>query len=62
VLLAESYRKISLALGVEAVKTTRYPEAGAGVGETDGDVVGVVPAVGTELHAERMPMRKIKAG
>jgi hypothetical protein len=62
VLLAESYRKISLALGVEAVKTTRYPEAGAGVGETDGDVVEVVPAAGAELHAERRPMRKIKAG
>jgi hypothetical protein len=62
VLLAESYRKISFALGVEAVKTTRYPEAGAGVGEADGDIVGVVPAVGAELHAERMPTRKIKAG
>jgi hypothetical protein len=47
---------------VEAVKTTRYPEAGAGVGETDGEVVEVVPEAGAELHAERSPMRMIKAG
>jgi hypothetical protein len=46
------------------VKTTRYPEAGPGVGEAEADafVVGeVVPAEGAE-HAERNPMRKITAG
>jgi hypothetical protein len=50
---------------VEAVKTTRYPEAAAGVAEVDGEafaVVEVVPEVGAELHAERMPMRTIKTG
>jgi hypothetical protein len=47
---------------VEAVKTTRYPEAGAGVAGEAFGVVEVVPEAGAELHAERMPMRTIKTG
>jgi hypothetical protein len=40
------------------VKTTRYPEAGVGVAETDGEVVAdeLVPVTG-ELHAESNPTR-----
>jgi len=40
------------------VKITRYPEAGVGVAETDGEfeVAAVVPLAG-ELHAERRPSR-----
>jgi hypothetical protein len=46
------------------VKTTRYP-AGAGVAEADGEAVALAEVVleaGAELHAERSPMRMIKAG
>jgi hypothetical protein len=46
------------------VNTTRYPEAGPGVGEAEAEafvVAEVEPAEGAE-HAERIPMRKITAG
>jgi len=47
------------------VKTTRYPDAGAGVAEVGGEALALVEVVseaGAELQAERMPMRKIKTG
>jgi hypothetical protein len=39
------------------VKTTRYPEAGVGVAESEGEFVGELVPVTGELQAVRNPTR-----